>query len=48
MSKTGLSMGMKVMVVPDPSAYPVPPVLTYLGKPWIFVLRDAIQFGKNI
>lgn len=40
MSKIGMSIGMKVMIA-DPKDYPVAPYLTYLGKPWNFVLRDA-------
>ena len=24
------------------------PHITYFGKPWMFVLRDAAQFAKNI
>ncbi len=36
------------MLVNDPSIYPEPPQVTYFGKPWMFVLRDTIQFSNNI
>jgi hypothetical protein len=42
MSKIGISMGMKVMVPVSPSDYPIAPEITYVGKPWTFVLRDTV------
>ena len=36
------------MYVLSPSDYPVTPTYTYVGKPWMFVLRDTIQFSNNI
>lgn len=48
-SKHGISAGEKVMYVDDPTAYPVNPVsITYFGKPWMFVLRDTVQFSNNM
>lgn len=47
MSKIGMSIGMKVMIA-DPKDYSVAPYLTYIGKPWNFVLRDAAQFASNL
>lgn len=40
-SKVGISVGEKVMNVDDPKDYPQDPKMTYFGKPWLFVLRDA-------
>lgn len=42
MSKTGISVGEKVMYVKSASDYPTEPKYTYFGKPWMFVLRDTI------
>jgi hypothetical protein len=36
------------MHVLSPSDFPVPPTYTYVGKPWMFVLRDTVQFSNNI
>ncbi len=36
------------MVPQSPNDYPMPPLITYVGKPWMFVLRDTIQFSNNI
>lgn len=47
-SKIGISAGEKVMIVDDPSIYPEPPEVSYFGKPWMFVLRDTVQFSNNI
>jgi hypothetical protein len=47
MSKLGISVGEKVMYA-RPSDYPVMPHVTYYGKPWMFVLRDTVQFATNI
>ena len=45
-SLTGMSkkvtIGEKVMIENDKSQYPRKPETTYLGKPWMFVLRDTI------
>lgn len=41
MSKIGISVGEKVMYN-RPGTYPVEPYVTYYGKPWLFVLRDAV------
>jgi hypothetical protein len=46
-SKIGISVGEKVMYA-RPGDYPVQPKITYVGKPWMFVLRDATQFANNI
>ena len=46
-SKNGMSVGEKVMYDRTPSAYPIPPTTSYWGKPWMFVLRDTLQFAKN-
>ena len=50
-SLTGMSkkvtIGEKVMIENDKSQYPRKPETTYLGKPWMFVLRDTIQFANN-
>lgn len=46
-SKLGISVGEKVMYA-RPGDYPVPPHITYYGKPWTFVLRDTVQFSKNM
>ena len=48
MSKIGITAGEKVMLVHDPSIYPEPPEISYFGKPWMFVLRDTVQFSNNI
>jgi hypothetical protein len=48
MSQIGISAGEKVMIVRDPGDYPEPPEVTYFGKPWMFVLRDTVQFSNNI
>lgn len=48
MSKNGISVGEKVMYVSDPTDYDVKPKTTYHGEPWLFVLRDTIQFAKNM
>lgn len=48
MSKIGISAGEKVMIVRDPAFYPNEPQITYFGKPWMFVLRDTVQFANNI
>ena len=48
MSKIGISAGEKVMVINDPKYYPEDPQITYFGKPWMFVLRDTVQFANNI
>lgn len=48
MSQIGISVGMKVMVVTNHAFYPVDPEITYHGKPWMFVLRDTVQFANNI
>jgi hypothetical protein len=42
MSKIGISIGEKVMYVRSPSDYPVKPDYTYIGKPWMYVLRDTV------
>jgi hypothetical protein len=47
MSKIGISVGEKVMYA-NPKDYPVPPHITYYGKPWVMVLRDVAQFANNI
>jgi hypothetical protein len=47
MSKAGISVGEKVMYA-HPADYPVPPHITYYGKPWVMVLRDAAQFANNL
>lgn len=46
-SKIGISIGEKVMYN-IPGTHPVEPYVTYYGKPWLFVLRDAVQFSNNI
>jgi hypothetical protein len=46
-SKIGISVGEKVMYA-KPGDYPVDPNVTYFGKPWMFVLRDTVQFANNI
>lgn len=46
MAKNGVSIGEKVMY-PTPGAYPVEPTTTYVGKPWMFVLKDALQFATT-
>ena len=48
MSKIGISAGEKVMIINDPKYYPEDPQITYFGKPWMFVLRDTVQFANNI
>lgn len=48
MSKIGISVGEKVMLVQSASDYPEMPTYTYLGKPWMFVLRDVLQFADNL
>ena len=48
MSKTGLTVGEKVWIMNEPQYYDVKPVTTYIGKPWMFVLRDTIQFSTNL
>lgn len=36
-------------MIPKPEAnYPQWPEYTYIGKPWMFVLRDVAQFAKNM
>jgi len=40
-SKIGISIGEKVMYN-IPGTHPVEPYVTYYGKPWLFVLRDAV------
>jgi hypothetical protein len=42
MSKIGISIGEKVMYVRSPTDYPVTPDYTYIGKPWMYVLRDTV------
>ena len=42
MSKIGITVGEKVMYVKSPNDYPVEPTYDYMGKPWMFVLRDLI------
>lgn len=46
-SKIGISVGEKVMYA-RAGDYPDPPRITYVGKPWAFVLRDTVQFADNI
>lgn len=42
MSKNGITIGEKVMYVRNKEDYPeAEPTYTYLGKPWMFVLRDV-------
>ena len=41
-SKIGISVGEKVMYSFDELNYPVQPNITYIGKPWMFVLRDTV------
>ena len=48
MSKIGISIGEKVMYVRSPTDYPVTPDYTYIGKPWMYVLRDTVQFANNV
>ena len=48
MSKIGISAGEKVMIPNDVPIYPIPPETPYVGKPWMFVLRDTVQFSNNI
>ena len=48
MSKIGISIGEKVMYVISPKDYPVAPEFTYVGKPWMYVLRDTVQFSNNV
>ena len=48
MSKIGISIGEKVMYVRSPNDYPVKPDYTYVGKPWMYVLRDTVQFSNNV
>lgn len=48
MSKNGISAGEKVMIPRGDDFYPIFPNTTYIGKPWMFVLRDTVQFSKNI
>lgn len=47
-SKIGISVGEKVFYALDPTDYPIAPKITYFGKPWMFVLRDTVQFANNI
>lgn len=47
-SKIGISAGEKVMIVNDPSFYPEDPQISYFGKPWMFVLRDTVQFSNSL
>ncbi len=47
-SKIGISAGEKVMIVNDPDFYPQKPEITYFGQPWMFVLRDTVQFSNNL
>lgn len=46
-SKSGISIGEKYMYPNGRAHYPLEPLTTYVGKPWMFVLRDTIQFAKN-
>ena len=46
MAKNGISIGEKVMLA-RPGAFAVEPTTTYVGKPWQFVLRDALQFSQT-
>ena len=48
MSKIGITVGEKVMIVNNPDSYPEVPQFTYQGKPWMFVLRDTLQFAKSM
>ena len=48
MSKTGITIGEKVMIPKPEANYPQWPEYTYLGKPWMFVLRDVAQFATNM
>ena len=41
MIKNGITVGEKVMYVKQATDYPENPTYTYLGKPWMYVLRDA-------
>ena len=41
-SKNGITVGEKVMIDRNPTSYPIAPTTTYYGKPWMFVLRDAL------
>ena len=36
------------MYVRSPTDYPVKPDYTYVGKPWMYVLRDTVQFSNNV
>jgi hypothetical protein len=40
-SKIGISVGEKVMYN-RPGTYPIEPHITYVGKPWMWVLRDTV------
>lgn len=42
MSKIGISIGEKVLWPRAPTDYPLPPQITYVGKPWMFLLRDTV------
>lgn len=48
MSKIGISMGEKVIYVDNPKDWPIQPHVSYWGKPWMFLLRDTVQFANNI
>lgn len=44
---TKITTGEKVMIENDDSHYPVKPETTYFGKPWLFNLRDSLQFANT-
>ncbi|TNV78496.1 hypothetical protein FGO68_gene1350 [Halteria grandinella] len=48
MSRIGISVGEKVMYRKDGIDYNPTPEWTYFGKPWLYVLRDTIQFATNL
>ena len=41
MNKAGISVGEKVGGVPNSD-------ITYIGQPWMWVLRDTLQFAHNL
>lgn len=46
-SKIGISVGEKVWIPRYKDIVPYPEI-TYIGKPWTFVLRDLVQFANNM
>jgi hypothetical protein len=48
LNKAGISVGEKVMYRKSNINYDIEPKWSYFGKPWMYVLRDTIQFATSM